>query len=638
MSKDQYKVKVPTTDTYREMVKCQAACPVQTDARGYIMAVAAGDLERGYQISREPNPLSSMCGQICGAPCEIACRRGDINEDAPVAIRPLKKVLTMAHGPEAAPKSKVIFDPNAALDLDASNVGWSRTNLTKLASNPDRKGGKIAVIGAGPAGLSAAHDLNILGYEVTIYEAGPYAGGMIRYGVPSFRVDWKKMDAEIQEIADMGVDFKYNTRIGKDIMLNDIRKENDAVFLGVGLMDGRDLSHLEGRENEGIILAVDLLMDFNMEREIDYIGDNIIVVGGGDVAMDAARTALRAGHRKETLEEATANGAKLGARKVTLMALESWDELPASPLELEEAMEEEIEMFPSTGPKRILGKDGKVVGFETKDVASVFDEDGKFNPKFVENSEKEWECDTIIFAIGQQSNLHLVEGADDITVEPWGIFKTDNETGQTTAPDVFAGGDVAYGASLIISAVRDAHVAALSIDEYIQSKEIESTVKSDWTNLEDHVMPDNWLKYQREKAPSLDPNLRTGYTQVELCYDPDQAVEQSIRCLECSVNTIFDGELCILCNGCVDVCPWDCLKIVSLDEISGDETLHAVIEEHTGVPLNEITKEHEINTKMSVMLKDDEACTRCALCAERCPTDAITMESFRFEETLGYKN
>jgi len=379
-------------------------------------------------------------------------------------------------------------------------------------------------------------------------------------------------------------------------------------------------------------------MDFNMEREIDYIGDNIIVVGGGDVAMDAARTALRAGHRKETLEEATANGAKLGARKVTLMALESWDELPASPLELEEAMEEEIEMFPSTGPKRILGKDGKVVGFETKDVASVFDEDGKFNPKFVENSEKEWECDTIIFAIGQQSNLHLVEGADDITVEPWGIFKTDNETGQTTAPDVFAGGDVAYGASLIISAVRDAHVAALSIDEYIQSKEIESTVKSDWTNLEDHVMPDNWLKYQREKAPSLDPNLRTGYTQVELCYDPDQAVEQSIRCLECSVNTIFDGELCILCNGCVDVCPWDCLKIVSLDEISGDETLHAVIEEHTGVPLNEITKEHEINTKMSVMLKDDEACTRCALCAERCPTDAITMESFRFEETLGYKN
>ena len=635
MSKDQYKVKVPTTDTYREMVKCQAACPVNTDARGYIMAVSAGDLERGYQIAREPNPLASMCGQICGAPCEIACRRGFINDDEPVAIRPLKKVLTMAHGPESASKTKVTF---ADSHLDASNVGWSRSNLALLAANPNRKSGKVAIIGAGPAGLSAAHDLSILGYEVTIYEAGKYAGGMIRYGVPSFRIDWKKMDAEIAEIAEMGVKFQYNTRVGKDIMLDEIRKEHDAVFLGVGLMDGRDLSHLEGRDNKGIILAVDLLMDFNMEREIDYIGDKVIVIGGGDVAMDAARTALRAGHRKETLKEATANGAKLGARKVTLMALESWDELPASPLELEEAMEEEIEIFPSTGPNRILGEDGKVVGFETKDVASVFDEDGRFNPKFVEGSEKKWDCDTIIFAIGQQSNLHLVEGSDDIVVEPRGIFKTNKETGQTTAPDVFAGGDVAYGPSLIISAVRDAHIAALSIDEYIQSKEIESTVKSDWTHLKNHVMPENWLKYQREKAPSLEPELRTGNTQVELCYNPDQAADQSIRCLECSVNTIFNGELCILCNGCVDVCPWDCLKIVSLDEITGDETLHAVIEEHTGISLNAIDQDHEINTQMSVMLKDDEACTRCALCADRCPTDAITMESFRFEETLGYKN
>ena len=611
MSNDRYQVKVPTVDDWRDMVACQAACPVNTDARGYIMALAAGNYEEGYQISREPNPLSSMCGQVCGAPCETACRRGSINEDDPIAIRPLKKVLTEAYGPEAVNKPKDARDFQD-VERDDSNSRWSRTNLINLAKKPDRKGGKAAIIGAGPAGMSAAHDLALLGYEVNVYEALPYSGGMVRYGVPSFRVDWGKMDEEAKEIEDLGVNFHYNTRIGKDIMLNDLRKDHDAVFIGVGLMDGRDLPKIEGRENIGIILAVDLLLDYNLGKEIDYIGDNVIVVGGGDVAMDAARTSLRVGNRDKTLAEATANGATLGARKVRLMALESWDELPASPLELGEALEEEIEMTPSLGPNRIIGEDGKVTGFETKDCSSVFNKEGRFSPTFV-------------------------EGADDIEVHPWGIFNTDRETGQTTAPDVFAGGDVAFGASLIINAVRDGHNAALSIDEYLQDKKHETTVTSNWTNLEDHIMPENWTKYQRENAPTVHPGERDGNNQIEIVYPNEQAYTQSIRCLECSVNTIFKGDLCILCNGCVDVCPWDCLKIVSLDQIAGDETLHTVIEAHTGVPLNEIDKDHEINESMAVMLKDDEACTRCALCADRCPTDAITMESFRFDETLGYK-
>ncbi len=636
MSNDRYQVKVPTVDDWRDMVKCQAACPVNTDARGYIMALAAGNLEEGYHIAHEPNPLSSMCGQICGAPCETACRRGFINEDDPVAIRPLKKVLTEAYGPEAVNKPKSARDPKD-VERDDSNARWSRTNLINLAKEACRKSGKVAVIGAGPAGLSAAYDLALLGYEVTIYEAGPYSGGMIRYGVPSFRVDWQKMDLEVKEIEDLGVKFQYNTRVGKDIMLNDIRKEHDAVFIGIGLMDGRDLPKIEGRENQGIILAVDLLLDYNMQKEIDYIGNNVIVVGGGDVAMDAARTALRVGNRDKTLKEATANGAKLGARKVRLMALESWDELPASPLELSEAMEEEIEMHPSLGPNRIIGENGKVTGFETKDCSSVFNEEGRFSPTFVEGSEKTWECDTIIFAIGQQADMDVVDGVDDVEVHPWGIFKTDRETGQTTAPDVFAGGDVAFGASLIISAVRGGHNAALSIDEYIQNKKHETTVSTSWTHLEDHVMPENWTKYQRENAPTVHPEKRDGNNQIEIVYPNEQAYIQSIRCLECSVNTIFNGDLCILCNGCVDVCPWDCLKIVSLDKIEGDQLLSDVVEAHTGYALSDINRGHEITTQMAVMLKDDEACTRCALCADRCPTDAITMESFRFDETLGYQ-
>ena len=659
MSKDRYQVKVPTVDTWRDMVKCQAACPVLTDSRAYVLAVASGDLERGYRIAREPNPLSSMCGRICGAPCETACRRGDINEDEPVAMRPLKRILTERFGPEAqsrlpSERSERKLDHIESTDeLGESPVGWSRNMLKKLAATPGRKTGSVAVIGAGPAGLSAAHDLRLLGYEATIYEAGEQSGGMIRYGVPSYRVDWEMMDQEVQEIVDLGVEIKYNCRIGKDITLEDLRKKHDAVFLSVGLMNGRDLN-IEGRENDGVIIAVDLLLNYNLGYKVD-LGEKVIVVGGGDVAMDAARTALRAGHEETTLSEAAAKHSaddeaeavyealdvartalRLGARDVKIMALEDWHELPATQIEVDEALEEGIALYPSTGPSRIMGKDGNVVGFETKDVASIFDENGHFNPQYVENSEKQWECDTIILAIGQQADLSLIEGTTDIEITPRGFFKTDKETGQTTAPDVFAGGDVAHGPRLLIDAIRDGHVASLAIDEYIQNKKVERNVDTNWTNLEDHVMPENWLKYQREKIPTLPVDRRTGITQVEIGYSPEQGAIQGMRCLECSVNTIFDGDLCILCNACVDVCPWDCLKIVGLDKIAGDETLNAVIEEHTGVALEDINEGHEITTQMAVMLKDDEACTRCALCADRCPTDAITMESFRFKETLEY--
>ena len=659
MSNDRYQVKVPTVDTWRDMVPCQAACPVKTDARAYVLAVASGDLERGYRISREPNPLSSMCGRICGAPCETACRRGDINEDEPIAIRPLKRILTERYGPEAKtllPAGRVettLDDIEDTAELGASPVGWSRSMLKKLASSPDRKGGSVAVIGAGPAGLSAAHDLAIFGYEVIVYEAGDKSGGMIRYGVPSYRIDWDMMDAEVQEIVDMGVEIRYNSRIGEDITLEDLREKHDAVFISVGLMNGRDLN-IEGRENDGVIIAVDMLLNYNLGYKIE-LGNKVIVIGGGDVAMDAARTALRAGYEESTLAEAAeehnaddeAEGVyealdvartalRLGARDVKIMSLEDFHQMPATEIELEEAMAEGIQILPSHGPSRIIGEDGKVVAFETKDVASVFDESGRFNPQFVENSEKMWDCDTIILAIGQQADLGLIEGTKDIEITPRGFFKTDKDTCETTASGVYAGGDVAFGPRLLIDAIRDGHVGAMSIDEYIQNKEIERTVETSWTNLEDHVMPENWLRYQREKIPTLEVDRRTGMTQVEIGYTPEQGEIQGKRCLECSVNTIFKGDLCILCNGCVDVCPWDCLKIVSLDNIAGDETLHAVIEEHTGVPLVDIYEGHEVTQEVAVMLKDDEACTRCALCAERCPTDAITMESFRFKENLAY--
>lgn len=684
---EKYQVHVPEVSDWRDMISCQAACPVNTDARGYVTAMARGEIKLGFEISHDPNPLSTICGRICGAPCETACRRGAIvaPDSKPVAIRPIKRVLTERYGPEAGkivpsrvdlehliPIDTIIPDegfptfssdigkfgekttvPGTGTSQTYSSSRWSRRELMRLASQPGRKKGNIAIIGAGPASLTVAHDLTLLRYKVTIYEAGPKTGGMLRYGVPLYRIDQEAMDLEIQEILDLGVEIHFDTPIGERITLDDLRRDYDAVFLGIGLMRGRALD-IEGSDLDGVIIAVDMLLNYNLGYKVD-LGKRVLVIGGGDVAMDAARTALRLGQVTDELQAAlddtearaeeeseTVSTAldvarvalRLGVADVKMISLEDWDELPASDFEVEEALEEGIQLSPRVGPKRIIGEDGKVTGLEVIDVESVFDGDGRFNPKFKADTERVWDCDTVILAIGQKADLDVLGGADDVNLTPRGLVKIDFKTGQTTAPDVFAGGDVAYGPKLIIDAVLHGHLAALGIEEYIQAKNLKTEVKTEWTVLSNHVMFENWTKLEHRKPPTLPVDRRTGISVVEVGYSEAEAAEAGSRCLECSVNTIFDGSQCILCNACVDVCPWDCLKIVSLDQLSGDEVLHRVVEEHAGVSLNEITEGHDVTTQMAAMLKDDEACTRCALCAVRCPTDAITMEAFRFEEVL----
>ncbi|MGD9092752.1 MAG: FAD-dependent oxidoreductase [Anaerolineales bacterium] len=684
MGDKKYHVKVPDINDWREMVKCQEACPVYTDSRGYVTAVARGELELGFEISHDPNPLSTVCGRICGAPCETACRRGIIGPDfEPIAIRPLKRILTERHGPEAelrlpasdpaenvgviipldqipggdytAPPPERRILPGQGTEKSYSQVRWSRQKLVELAATSDRKSGKVAVIGAGPAGLTVACDLAILGYEVVIFEAGPKTGGMMRYGVPVYRIDQQAMDLEVDSIVKLGVDIRLNTSIGKEITLAGLRQEYDAVFLGIGLMEGRQLN-IEGAELDGVITAVDMLLNYNLGYKVE-LGQRVIVVGGGDVAMDAARTALRLGQITAEQQDALAQtevrteeeseavhtaldvartALRLGVADVRIIALESMEELPASRFEIEDALEEGIELNPRVGPNRIIGKDGNVAGLEVIDVASVFDEEGRFNPQFKAGTERVMECDTVIMAIGQKANLEALGGADDVVITPRGLVQIDTGTGQTTAPDVFAGGDVAYGPRLIIHAVRDGHLAALGIEEYIQRRELEVDVISEWTDLPGHTMFEDWTKKPRTKIPSLPVDRRTGISVIELGYSVEDGIQQGIRCLECSVNTIFDGTKCILCNGCVDVCPWDCLKIVRIDEMVGDDTLERVVEAQLGVPISEWANE-EVPT-VAAMLKDDDACTRCALCAKRCPTDAITMEAFRFEEMITYSD
>jgi NADPH-dependent glutamate synthase beta subunit-like oxidoreductase len=687
MTDKKYNIKIADTQYWRDMVKCQAGCPVDTDSRAYVTAMARGEIELGYEISHDPNPLSTACGRICGAPCETACRRGDIGPDfEPIAIRPIKRVLTERFGPESVQRlpgrvessdivplesvseiSGGVFSRNILLNSENgvvpgtgmeqyySSSRWSRREMIRLANQPDHKTGRVAVIGAGPAGLTVAHDVACLGHQVTVYEAGPKTGGMMRYGVPIYRIDQEVMDLENDSILNMeGVDIKFNTPIGENLTLADLRRDYDSVFLGMGLQKGRMLN-IEGSDLDGVVVAVDLLLNYNMGYKVQ-IGNKVLVVGGGDVAMDAARTALRLGQKtteqESALEDTEARvdeesdtvrtafdvartALRLGAFDVRMIALESMEELPASDFEIEEALEEGIQLFNRKGPNRIIGKEGKVIGLEVIDVESVFDEDGRFNPKFKPDTEDVWECDTLILAIGQMADMGALGGADDIEISPRGLVKVNPENGQTTAPDVFAGGDVAYGPRLIIDAVKHGHLASLGIDEFIQGKKLETVVETEWKVLPNHVMFENWTKLEHRHVPTLPVDRRTGITVVDLGYSEGEGAEQGSRCLECSVNTIFDGTLCILCNACVDICPWDCLKIVSLKQIQGDETYARVVEAQLGAPLETFLSEDQ--PTVAAMLKDDEACTRCALCADRCPTNAITMEAFRFNEVLSYK-
>jgi NADPH-dependent glutamate synthase beta subunit-like oxidoreductase len=620
---------------------------VRTDARAYVLAIAAGKTESAYLIARESNPFASICGRICAAPCEDACRRGSV--DAPIAIRPLKRHVTELHGVESVLP--------AALDGPAgpSTTIFDRTALRDLARHPGRRRGRVVIVGAGPAGLAAAHDLALLGHTVTVLESSDQAGGMLRQGVPLYRLARELLDLEIQAILDLGVELRLNISVGSDVSLAQLRRDYDAVFLGNGLRKGRDLA-IDGADLDGVFRAVDFLLNANRGYRVD-LGRRVIVVGGGNVAVDAARTALRAqlaqadlerlppddlraliGRTRETMGELVDPGRqggeilhsafdvartamRLGAAEVHMVALEDWHELPASQLEMEEAQEEGIQIHVRLGPNRILGTEGKVIGLETIRVRSVFDADGRFNPTFHAGTEEVMPGDSVILAIGQASDLSLLEGAQDIQVTPRGLLATDPETMATTANGVWAGGDVVYGPRILIDAVRDGQKAARSIEQHIQGKVLRTQrvarMHPDAGPARGVVSP-GYLRSEREKVPTTPLERRIGIAEVETGYEPDQAMRQADRCLDCAVNTVFDSGKCILCGACVDVCPWNCLKLVPVSTLVGE----AVPPRQAGIG--------------GAIIKDETQCTRCALCAVRCPTGAITMEQFTFVETMSY--
>lgn len=606
------------------MVKCQDACPVHTNACGYVTAIAEGRYQEAYKIARATNPFASICGRVCGAPCEVNCRRGDL--DSPITIRALKRFVNEQFGPESG-------------DFTHYHAGANERMLSPNRGDYER----IAVIGAGVSGLTVAHDLTRLGYKVTVFEANSDPGGMLMVGVPIYRLPRELVRAEINAILSMGVELKCNQKLGGDFTIQSLRDEGyKAIFLGVGLPKGRKLP-LPGSETPGVFDGLEFLKAFNEGKPME-LGKKIVVIGGGNVAFDVARSAVRPRavemadaksdmERTERIAYDVARSALRlsGDKEVHLVCLEDRHEMPADEIEIEEGEEEGVKLHPARGPREVLQQGGYVTGLRTVKCTSVFDEAGKFNPKFDESFVEDIEADTIMFAIGQTSDLSFLNPEDGVETER-GLIKVDPETYQTTAPDVFACGDIAHGPRLFIHAIASAQIAARSMHDYLRGTRTDVVVRKRWLSA-DYTMTPGWDQLQRHNPPALEAEQRAATLNiVEINFSEYEARQQAARCLRCNINTVFDTSICIACNGCVDVCPENLIKLVGLDKLRGDAFLMKLASESAGITADDLQgySDNELREFGAIMLKDESTCIRCAMCASRCPTQAIKMKQFDF--------
>jgi NADPH-dependent glutamate synthase beta subunit-like oxidoreductase len=632
--------RLPDLEHWKAQVKCQSGCPVATDAGRYVQLIAEGRDEEAYLVARAPNPFASVCGRVCAAPCEDACRRGAI--DAPIAIRALKRYLTERYGVESVrpdTQDRLRDAPVAEGNRYAGHLPIHPSSYARPDAAPRRK---VAVVGAGPSGMSAAHDLALLGYGVTVFEAAAEPGGMMRFGIPEYRLPRTLIRAEIDKIVSLGVTLKLGTPLSASFGLAELKEQGfQAVFLSVGVAKGRELD-VPGVELDGVIKAVDYLLNVNQGYRMN-LGRHVVVIGGGFVAFDAARTALRLGRddagdletlaseadarAKEALDSARA-ALRGGATEVTIVSLERFDEMPVLRTtqgheEFEETKREGVSFLPRRGPLRFVG-DGRLRAVELRRVRSVFDENGRFAPTYDDDDVVTVEADACILAIGQKPDLAFLKPADGVTLAPSGTIRVDPATLQTSAPGVFAGGDVAFGPRNLIEAVANGKRGARSIHEFLAKEQgrLERTLEIEKLPTREYRMVAGFEILDRKAAPTLDLGRRTGIAEVETGYDRQDAWQQAARCLVCHVQTIYDPEKCVLCSRCVDICPEYCLAIVPFEELKLPEDERSVLAaraEADGLPL-------------SAMIKDDDRCIRCGLCAVRCPTDAMTMEKFQITE------
>jgi NADPH-dependent glutamate synthase beta subunit-like oxidoreductase len=625
-------VEAPGACYHRELVACQAACPVRTDARGYVRAIAEGRFDEAYLIARGPNPFASICGRICGAPCEAACRRGRIPRtdddgcfvglDRPIAIRALKRFACEQAGVEARPPQSVLGGARSFVPEVCADAEEMASLLRAFARDGFERahGQRVAIIGAGPAGLSAAHDLALMGFRPVAFESEPVPAGMLAFGVPEYRLPRDLIRREVAVIEALGAEIRCGTAVGRDLSFHELRSRHDAVIVAVGAKRPRGLG-LPGERGPRVYGGVDFLRAIALNEDFD-IGSRVVVVGGGNVAYDVARTVLR-----QIAYDTARTAARLpGDREVRLCSLETLEEMPADTVEIHEGDEEGIERLNGWGPVEIhRDEQGQVESIELKRCLRVFDEDGRFAPVYAERDRLRLTCDTVFLATGQMTDLSFLDdGGEDIEQFRPGWPKVDPDTLETTATGVFAAGDLAHGTRLLIDAVASGKKAARSVYHHLMGREIAIDALEAHVPIDAFQREPGYERLRRVPLPTREPEARleSPSVEVEIGYSRDEAQREASRCLDCAVTPVFDGNRCVLCGGCVDVCPTLCLKLVPLRELMNTDELRTAIETELGPEAD-----YDEN---SAIVKDEDRCIRCGLCATRCPTDAITMERTRF--------
>lgn len=580
---------------FHKVVDCQYACPAHTPVPEYIRLIAEGKYTEAYMVNWESNVFPGILGRTCDRPCEPACRRGRVEKE-PVAICRLKRVA-------------------------ADNKDDVKGFMPKVPTT--KNGKKIAFVGAGPASLTAARDLAPLGYELHIYDEQKAGGGFMRSQIPSFRLPESVLDEEVNYILDLGIVTQFNTRI--DSLKSLLDKGYDAVFVGCGAPRGRDLD-IPGRKEAAanIHIGIDWLASVAFEH-ISKIGKRVIVLGGGNTAMDCCRTARR-----------------LGGKEVKVLVRSPFAEMKASPWEKEDAAHEDIPIIDNHVPKAFIVEKGKLKGMTFDKVKPEYDEAGK--RKLVSTGEPEVfiEADDVLIAVGQENAYPWIERTIGIEFDKWDMPVVNATTFQSTNPKVFFGGDAAFGPKNVITAVAHGHYAAVSINLMCKGEDINNR-PSPYTNLINTKMGIHEWAYDsqvttdvRYKVPHAEKKmtLKDRKREVELGFDLPTGFKEAERCLNCDVETIFTESKCIECDACVDICPTSCITFTANEDNEDD------LRKHLKAPATNKSQDLYVSDVLPtkrVMVKDEDVCLHCGLCAERCPTAAWDMQKYIYNTTKASK-
>ncbi len=587
---------ISNPDYFHKVVDCQWACPAHTPVPEYIRLIAAGRYSDAYMVNWYSNVFPGILGRTCDRPCEPACRRGRVEENngekpEPVAICRLKRVA----------------------------ADYKDDIRPRLPQAPAKKNGKrIACIGAGPASLTVARDLAPLGYDVTVYDRDDRAGGMIWSQIPRFRLPMEVIDEEVGYVLNLGVTFKGGVEI--DSLKKVIDDKFDVIFVGTGAPRGRDLE-LPGRQEaaKNIHIGIDWLSSVSFGHT-DKIGRRVIVLGGGNTAMDCCRSAKR-----------------LGGEDVKVIVRSGFDEMKASPWEKEDAQHEGIPILNYLVQKAYVHQNGKLTGMTFEQVKAEYDAEGRRKLVPVGGPDQLFECDDVLVAVGQENAFPWIERDIGVEFNKWGLPVVDKVTFQSTVPNIFFGGDSAFGPKNIIWAVAQGHEAAISIDKLCGGEDPKLrpapmvTLMSQKMGIHEWSYDNAISNDHRYKVPMKDQKiaLKNIKVEVELGYDQKLALAETQRCLNCDAQTVFAPKLCIECDACVDICPMDCITFTPNAEETDLRT-------QLKAPADNVEQALYVSDTLKtgrIMAKDEDVCLHCGLCAERCPTGAWDMQKFFLEMT-----